>query len=108
MQVVTEFSDSSCAPVKEAVEVFFDLFACSVKANGDAVAVCADYDVCFIHRVDRLRDERESVKGLVSLRVDFAPVVFLLLVEVSLVFGGKLVALDLRVEVVVDGVRLHG
>ena len=49
------------------------------------------------------------VKGLISPRVDFAPVIFFQFVDVCLVFGGKLVALDLRVEVVVDdGVRLHG
>jgi hypothetical protein len=46
---------------------------------------------------------------LVSFRFDFLPVFQFLRVEPSLVFGGKLVALDLGVEVVVDeGVRLHG
>jgi hypothetical protein len=29
----------------------FDLFAGSIKAHGDAVAVCADYDVCLCQRV---------------------------------------------------------
>jgi len=49
----------------------------------------------------------ESVNGLISASVDLTPVIFFLLVEVSFVFGGKLVALGLRVEVVGDGVRLH-
>ena len=46
---------------------------------------------------------------LISPRLDFAPVVLLLLGDPSLVFRRELVALDLGVEVVVDdGVRLHG
>ena len=50
----------------------------------------------------------ESVNGLISASVDLTPVIFFLLVEVSFVFGGKLVALGLRVEVVGDdGACLH-
>ena len=46
---------------------------------------------------------------LISASVDVLPVFQFLLVEPSLKFRGKLVALDLRVEVVGDdGVRLHG
>ena len=44
---------------------------------------------------------------LISASVDLLPVFQFLRVEPSLKFGGKLVALDLRVEVVDDGVRLH-
>jgi urocanate hydratase len=45
---------------------------------------------------------------LISASVDVLPVFQFLLVEPSLKFRGKLVALDLRGEVVVDdGVRLH-
>ena len=45
---------------------------------------------------------------LVCASVHLLPVFHFLLVEPSLKFRGKLVALDLRVEVVGDGVRLHG
>ena len=46
---------------------------------------------------------------LISASVDLLPVFQFLRVEPSLVFRGKLVALDLGVEVVGDdGVRLHG
>lgn len=49
-----------------------------------------------------------SVKRLISLRFNFAPVIFFLLVEPCLVFRGKLVALDGCGEVVVDdGACLH-
>lgn len=64
MQVATEFTDASCAPVEEAVEVFFDFFACAVKTNGDAVSVCADDDVCLCHKVERLVVEGFEVKAI--------------------------------------------
>ena len=108
MQVVSEFTDASCAPVEKPVEGSFDLFACSVEANSDAVAVCTNYDVCLFHKVESVKGECMSVKGLISCRLDFAPVIFFLLVEPSLKFRGKLVALDGCGEVVVDdGVCLH-
>lgn len=45
---------------------------------------------------------------LISASVDVLPVFQFLRVQPSLIFRGKLVALDLRVEVVGDeGVRLH-
>lgn len=74
-----------------------------------------DGDVSFqgilwcLHNVQSIGDLCANVKRLISRRFDFAPIIFFLLVEPCLVFRGKLVALDLRVEVVGDdGVRLHG
>ena len=44
---------------------------------------------------------------LISASVDLLPVFHFLLVEPSIKFRGEFVALDLGVEVVGDGVRLH-
>jgi len=60
------------------------------------------------HKVESLESECVSVKGLISLRLDFAPVIFFLLVEPSLELGCELVALDSCGEVVGDdGACLH-
>lgn len=49
----------------------------------------------------------ESVNDLISASVDFAPIIFFQFIEIRLVFRGKLVALDLCVEVVGDEGSLH-
>ena len=50
VQVFAHASQSSCPPIKEAVEGVFDFLACALKADRKAVSVCANCDVCVFHR----------------------------------------------------------